>query len=490
MVARVTGTVTVNSSNEANQGLYANSTPATDQVYTNMRRSDRVRIIFTNSGISTNKLKITPLISGVFTTNAAQTITGSGNYDFTISSSATLGKQTGPVLKLEAQNSSGTALSGGRQTSYAYLDIHATSSGTVRPYTVTVNPGSKGTPATTTLNWAGSGNDPYPYPNAVVLTEGDVWEISNGSNGVTHSYPDLGDFGAPYATIGTQTFPSFDSVFKAFPQTLSLAAPPEYGQLVPAGTVRAYEVLEMTTDGAAKAMSFAPDSINTSPGSKTFSISGDGTPNTFSDTTTAVTAADTTYTQTFTVSGLATGKKACFFLAGRGSPQIKVGSGSFQDRVVAGNNDTITCQANSAENFDLANVYTIVGVNAAGAHTASTWRIAAPTVGNNVYGMEFYNSSGTKLLSVNDRAGRFVEQDTVEFASHASSTSKTINVTFAAVEDSDEWRISAWIAPNQVAGGAMVSSVTKKDGSFDITTYNYSDSAATYDVTYQIFYSG
>ena len=65
-----------------------------------------------------------------------------------------------------------------------------------------------------------------------------------------------------------------------------------------------------------------------------------------------------------------------------------------------------------------------------------------------------------------------------------------MNVTFAAVEDSDEWRISAWIAPNQVVGGAMVSSVTKKAGSFDITTYNYSDSAATYDVTYQIFYSG
>ena len=67
MVARVTGTVTVDSSNGVTGGLSTNSTPASDEVYTNMRRSDRVRIIFTNGGTSTNKLKITPLISGVFT---------------------------------------------------------------------------------------------------------------------------------------------------------------------------------------------------------------------------------------------------------------------------------------------------------------------------------------------------------------------------------------------------------------------------------------
>lgn len=491
MVARAVGTVAVNSSNSVVEGIAEESSATSDTAYTQLRRSDRVRIVFTNSGTSTNKLKITPLISGVFI-NLTQTISGSGSYDFTISSTATLGKQTGPVLKLEAQTSSGTALSGTYQTTYVYLDIHAASSGTVYPYSIGVVAGGKGLPANTNFTWTGSGSDPSSgTPPSLALTEGDVLELNTGSYDVSLSYEsNAADYIGPYHTLAP--YPLTNLVFKTFPNRLRLGGSNLTGTY-PSGTVVAHETLKMTTDGTNARIKALPNNFNTNSGSKLFKITGDGTPNAFSDTETSVTAADTFYTQNFTVGGLGTGKEAVFFVKGGGvgGGTIKLsGDTDFVDRVTAGNGDTITVRGKSSASFDLARRFVIIGMNANGSHVESNWRIAAPTVGDATYGMEFFNSSGTKLLSINDRAARFVKQATVEFTSHASSTTKTVNVPLAAVEDSDEWKINAWVTADQTIGGVAVNSIVRKDGSFDISAYNYSGATVTYDVTYQVLYSG
>lgn len=496
MAARAVGTVTVSSTNLASSTMQEESTPGSSTVYTNLRRSDQVRLVFTNSGTSTNKLVITPLISGVFTTNSAQTITGSGNYTFTISSSASLGTQSGPVLKVEAQNSSGTTLSEATDylgntlpnPSYVYLDIHAVSSGTVYPYSISVASGGKGLPQNTIVSWAGSGSDPR-VSNVQTISTGDVVQISAASSGISYFYQSSDtDYPGPYTSLPYTPFYTSDFVFQVFPSRVNLGRGVSGDHS--AGSVVAFVTLDMTTDGTTAGITCDTNDFNTAPGTYLFKITGDGTPNAFSDTTTSVAAANTDYTQTFTVSGLATGKKAVFYVRGGPPTSIKVGSGSFVDAVVAGNNEVLTIKGRSSANYDLGKRFAIVGMNADGAYVESTWIIEAPTLDDDVYGIEFFNSSGTKLLSVNDRAGRFVAQNTVTFTNHANSTSKTETVTFANVTNDDEWRISAWIDPDQTVGGAVVNDITKNNGSFDITTYNYSGSTVTYDVTYQIFYAG
>ena len=231
-----------------------------------------------------------------------------------------------------------------------------------------------------------------------------------------------------------------------------------------------------------------------------FKISGDGLPTAPADRTTASSALDTYYYTSFTVSGLASGKKAFYFAMG--GAEVKVGSGSYSGRafngehlgVQAANGDTVTVRAKSPAALDFKKLVQIYGLQGDGQYTMTKWTIGPTSNTDATYGMAFFNSSGNKLLNINDRSARFVDSGNLHFQNHADSTEKTVTQNITGMTNSDIWSVFVYTKPGQggEADGVVLREVTKSSGSFSVKTFinTFTSSNHSYYMSYVVVKQG
>lgn len=231
-----------------------------------------------------------------------------------------------------------------------------------------------------------------------------------------------------------------------------------------------------------------------------FKISGDGLPTGPADRTTATSALDTYYYTSFTVSGLASGKKAFYFAMG--GAEVKVGSGAYSGRafngehlgVQAANGDTVTVRAKSPAALDFKKLVQIYGMQGDGQYTMTKWTLGPTLNTDATYGMAFFNSSGNKLLNINDRSARFVTSGNMAFSGHSDNTEKTVTQNVTGMTNSDIWSVFVYLKPGQggEANGVVLREVTKSSGSFSVKTFqdNFNAANNTYYMSYVVVKQG
>jgi hypothetical protein len=231
-----------------------------------------------------------------------------------------------------------------------------------------------------------------------------------------------------------------------------------------------------------------------------FKMSGDGLPTAPADRTTATSALDTYYYTSFTVSGLASGKKAFYFAMG--GAEVKVGSGAYSGRafngdhlgVKAANGDTVTVRAKSPAALDFKKLVQIYGMQGDGQYTMTRWTLGPTTNADATYGMAFFNSSGNKLLNINDRSARFVASGNLAFSGHVDGQEKTVTQNITGMTNSDIWSVFVYLKPGQggEANGVVLREVTKSSGSFSVKTFqdNFTAANNTYYMSYVVVKQG
>ena len=465
----------------------ASATAASDQGFMFLKRGDSIKLTFTKA--STHKMVVTPL-ANVFTSNVAQTTsTHNGVITFTLSSSATLGNNgTDPILKVEAQTSSGTPLASASAELHnpAYFYIHVDPSVTAtHNFNVGFTNGSLKQNATVTVQNDNGGSTGTNASNPLTLAAGDLINVSYSGSGSGVSPENLVNNGTqhPYSAPGLRS-KSQESMFKVYPPTTNAVDDMEY------------LTSNMTTGGNIVKLTWkTTDILSTGVGSIFFKVNGDGLPNTFSDLTTSNTVVDTFYTKTVTVAGLASGKEALFFIRGgsEGEAVIKVGSGSYSDFVLASNGDTLTLKAKSSSSHNFGRWYKLVAMQGDGAVNETIWTVEDPVKATGAYGMEFYNAANKRLLSIDDKSARFVNAGAITFSSHTAGQEKTESQTIANLTDVPAWRIMTYLTPGQDDDvlGVQIRGVTKSNGSFDVKTFssNSDNLSKTYTVSYIVLYS-
>jgi len=242
------------------------------------------------------------------------------------------------------------------------------------------------------------------------------------------------------------------------------------------------------------------DYLSTARRSIYLKVAGDSLPSSFSAFSTTSSEFDTYYEKSLTVAGVGSGKSAIFFIRGANvaipdQAEIKVGSGEYYDYVLAGTGDVLTLRAKSSADLGFGKLYKVIGMQGDGQAVVSDWTITAPAIPDNTYGMEFYNSSGTKLLSVNDKGGRFVDSGTVTFTNHADNTEKTETKTITGITTDEAYRVLTFITPSQtdenLSGVFIREGRVTADDTLTITTFSDNDDNATitYTISYIILYA-
>jgi len=231
-----------------------------------------------------------------------------------------------------------------------------------------------------------------------------------------------------------------------------------------------------------------------------FKMSGDGLPTAPADRTTATSALDTYYYTSFTVSGLASGKKAFYFAMG--GAEVKVGSGVYSGRafngehlgVQAANGNTVTVRAKSPAALDFKKLVQIYGMQGDGQYTMTRWTLGPTSNTDATYGAAFFNSSGNKLLNINDRSARFVASGNLAFSGHVDGQEKTVTQSITGMTNSDIWSVFVYLKPGQggEANGVVLREVTKSSGSFSVKTFqdNFTAANNTYYMSYVVVKQG
>lgn len=271
-----------------------------------------------------------------------------------------------------------------------------------------------------------------------------------------------------------------------------------YGILLAPGSTYTFSVQDITTGNNTVEATFT--AFLGSHCRMPFKISGDGLPTAPADRTTATSALDTYYYTSFTVSGLASGKKAFYFAMG--GAEVKVGSGAYSGRafngehlgVQAGNGDTVTVRAKSPAALDFKKLVQIYGMQGDGQYTMTRWTLGPTSNTDATYGMAFFNSSGNKLLNINDRSARFVASGNLAFSGHTDNTEKTVTQNISGMTNSDIWSVFVYLKPGQggEANGVVLREVTKSSGSFSVKTFqdNFNAPNNTYYMSYVVVKQG
>jgi len=335
-------------------------------------------------------------------------------------------------------------------------------------------------------NVSGPGTSPS---NRITIAEGDTLSIEIVSSGghkvqprsaITDSNNEQSNMGRPaiddFLTLNSWTVPGLLNVGSTYTAT----------------------VRDLTTGGNTCAMVFAAflgalDALY-------FRINGDGLPTAASDRTTSTTATDTYYYTTFTVAGLTSGRKAFYFAAG--GADLKVGSGAYTTNVynnrhlgvLAGNGETITVRAKSPAALDFKKLVQIYGMQGDGQHSITKWTIGPTSNTDASYGAEFFNASGNKLLSINDRSARFVSSGNITFTGHVDNTTKSVTQTISGMTTGDDWQVFVYVKPGQGSNaiGVVIRDTTKNSGSFTATTFcnNFDNTNQTYELSYVVLKQG
>ena len=323
--------------------------------------------------------------------------------------------------------------------------------------------------------------------NRITISEGDTLSINISSSNGTSVQPfiQILDTNNEQSNMGRPALDDF----------LTLNSWP--GLLAPNNTYTA-TVRDLTTGGNTLTMRFS--AFLGSHDSLFFRINGDSLPTAPADRTTSTNALDTYFYTTFTVSGLTSGRKAFYFAAG--GADVKVGSGAYSGNVftnrhlgvLAGNGETITVRAKSPAALDFKKLVKIYGMQGDGQHTITKWTVGPTSNTDETYGAEFFNASGNKLLSVNDRSARFVTSGNMQFSGHVDNTEKTVSQSVSGMTTGIEWQVFAFIKPGQgtAASSVIIRDVNKASGSFSVKTFcnNSDNTAQTYDISYVVVKQG
>lgn len=208
---------------------------------------------------------------------------------------------------------------------------------------------------------------------------------------------------------------------------------------------------------------------------------------------------DSTSTNTeksFTVTGLATGKK-CGFSGVNTYTQVKRNSGGTYAQAVTGfeNNDTVFVRASSPDTKGVTRVYGYYSFDGRGSSTRDQefeYEIEVNEDAENTYGMEFFDSSGDSILSINDRSSRFVSKGSYTVSNQASNSTHTKTISLTGMDTTDKWVVSAHIDLEAVTTTQYISvkSITQGSDQITIETVNATNSAQTYDVEYYVLITG
>jgi hypothetical protein len=109
-----------------------------------------------------------------------------------------------------------------------------------------------------------------------------------------------------------------------------------------------------------------------------------------------------------------------------------------------------------------------------------------------VYGMEFFDSSGSSILSVNDRSNRFAVKGSYTVTSLGAGSSDNTTINLTGMDTSDNWVINARVdlAGQTAAEYIGVNSISQSSGRFTVTTFNSDSVARTFDVDYLAILTG
>jgi len=213
-------------------------------------------------------------------------------------------------------------------------------------------------------------------------------------------------------------------------------------------------------------------------------------------TSSTSTAAETS----FTVSGLATGKKCGFatttFSNNSTSSQVKKGSGGTYATSVSdfSNGDTVFVKATSPDTKGVSSVAQFYSFDARGALVTDQVFELDVTVNEDTdssYGMEFFDSSGDLLLSINDRSSRFVTKGSYTETIAANSVS-TKTISLSGMDTSDKWIINAHVDLASISTTQFISirSIVQETNQFKITTYNGDSSSRSITTEYYVLITG
>lgn len=217
--------------------------------------------------------------------------------------------------------------------------------------------------------------------------------------------------------------------------------------------------------------------------------SSDSTPSTGDQILTDQTAS-TTVTKTFTVAGLASGKKCTYRITSgfdTGNTAIRKSGGTYASSTVAvANGDTVQIRTTSLDVPGLTKVVPIEGVDLTGTNVRSfEFKVTTSEDTDSAYGVETFNSSGVKTLSLTSRTSRWVTSGTAS-ASVAANSTGTINVSVSGLQNTDIWRVLA--TPKNYM--TIVSDITKSSGQFTLKVKNSFSTTQTLQVDYIVVLTG
>ena len=226
---------------------------------------------------------------------------------------------------------------------------------------------------------------------------------------------------------------------------------------------------------------------------------GDSTP-TIGRQSVSTSSTSTATETTYTVTGLGSGKK-CGFAATSYSnygnnARVKKGSGGTYAQTATdfSNNDVLYMIANSPDTKGVTSVSQFYSFDGRGSSTPDQTFELDVTVNedtDSVYGMEFFDSSGDLLLSVNDRSSRFVTKGSYTETIAANSQS-TKTISLSGMDTSDKWIINAHVDLASVNTTKFISvrSIVQETNQFKITTYNGDSSSRSVTTEYYVLITG
>lgn len=205
---------------------------------------------------------------------------------------------------------------------------------------------------------------------------------------------------------------------------------------------------------------------------------------------------------TYTVTGLATGAK-CGFAAttysnnsAGNNARVKKGSGGTYAQTADNfsNGDVLYMISNSADTKGVTAVSQFYSFDARGSSTSDQTFELDVFVNEDtdaVYGIEFFDSSGDSILSINDRSARFVTKGSYT-ETIASNSESTKTISFTGMDTTDKWLINAHVDLAGISTTKFISvrSIVQETGQFKITTYNGDSVSRSITTEYYVLITG
>jgi hypothetical protein len=257
-----------------------------------------------------------------------------------------------------------------------------------------------------------------------------------------------------------------------------------YNAAYPNTTALYYDVKNMTTNGQTAYLPVLASGANITNNLINYKINGDSTANATPALSREGTAA-TELVDTFTVSGLATGKECRFVISGDSDIQVKINSGPYFGGSSSAitrvsiprikNSDTLTIKSTSPQVADVSKLIQIQSYDGREqpALTESYFSLTTARTADIAFGMEVFDDLGIKTLSVNDRTTRWVAYGSVSHGIIAGSSTEIIDIPIPGLRNTPEWIVT--IVEKYVL--LLTPTVTKVNDILRLTFVNPSTSA-------------